>query len=55
MRQKIEVFNFNDKEGQKKFWEMTSNNTQLSKIFQSTKDIDNQIKEFTKKLDGIIH
>ena len=52
-KQKIEVLNFNDKEGQKKFKEMTSKNTKLSNIFESTKDIKEQLKEFTKKLVGI--
>ena len=52
---KIEVFNFNDKEGQKRFKEMTSNNTKLSSIFESNKDINKQTKQFIKKLDGVLH
>ena len=33
---------------------MTSNNTKLSSIFESAKDINTQLKQFKKKLDGII-
>ena len=32
---------------------MTSNNTKLSSIFESAKDINTQLKQFKKKLDGI--
>ena len=52
---KTEVFNFNDKDGQKRFNEMTSNNTKLSDIFDSNEDIDKKTKKFIKKLDGILH
>ena len=52
---KTEIFNFNDKDGQKKFQEMTSNNTKLSDIFSSKEDINTQTKKFLKKLNGVIH
>ena len=52
---KTEVFNFNDKGGQKKFKEMTSDNTTLSSIFESSEDINKQTKQFIKKLNGILH
>ena len=34
---------------------MTSNNTKLSSIFESNKDINKQTKQFIKKLDGVLH
>ena len=52
---KLEIFNFNDKEGQLKFKEMTSNNTKLSDIFKSEEDVNTQTKKFLKKLKGVIH
>ena len=52
---KTEIFNFNNKDGQKKFQEMTSNNTKLSNIFKSKEDINTQTKKFMKKLNGVIH
>ena len=52
---KIEVFNFNDKDVQKRFHEMSSNITKLSGIFDSNEDINIQTKKFIKKLDGILH
>ena len=52
---KVEVFNFNTKEGQKPFHERTSNNTKLYDIFDSDEDINKQTKQFIKKLNGIMH
>ena len=52
---KTEVFNFNNKDGQKRFKEMPSNHTKLSDIFDSNKNINKQTKKFIKKLDGILH
>ena len=52
---KMEVFNFNDKEGQKVFKELTSDNTVLSSIFDSNKSVNKQAKFFLKRLTGLLH
>ena len=52
---KVEVFNFNDKEGQKHVRDMTTNNTKLSDIFESNEGINKQTKKFIKQLNSIIH
>ena len=52
---KIEVFNFKDDIGMKKFKEKTSNNTTLSLIFENEKDIEGQAKKFLKRFTGILH
>ena len=53
--EKIEIFNFKDDIGMAKFKEMTTNNTTLSSIFDSNKDINVQAKKFIKRLNGILH
>ena len=55
IKPRVEVFNFNNKEGQKKFKNMTTDNTNLSQIFDTEEDINTQTKRFIKKLDGILH
>ena len=50
-----EIFNFNDKDGQIKFKELTSNNTKLSDIFKTEEDVNIQTKKFLKKLNGLLH
>ena len=51
----IELFNFKDKEGQKRFKEMTGNNTKLSSIFENDKPIEEVAQKFIKVLNKIIH
>ena len=52
---KVEVFNFNNKEGQRMFKDITSDNTKLSEIFDTSEDINTQTKRFIKTLDGMLH
>ena len=54
-KKQIEIFNFKDKEGLKKFKELTSNSTELSKIFDTNKKVGKQAKQFMKRLNGILH
>ena len=53
--ERTEIFNFKDDVGMAKFKEITQNNTILSSIFDSTKDINIQSKKFLKRLNGILH
>ena len=46
------MFKFNDKESLKTFKELTSNTNQLSKIFDTHKDLNTQTKAFIKRLKG---
>ena len=55
IKPKLEVFNFKNKEGQKMFKEITSDNTKLSQIFDTNEDIYTQTKRFIKTLDGMLH
>ena len=52
---KIEVFNFKDDRGLKKFKELTSNNKTLSSIFDSGKSVNIQAKKFLKRFKGMVH
>ena len=52
---KIEIFNFNDQNGLKKFKEMTSKTSALSSIFESKRSVEKQAKDFLKRLNGILH
>ena len=54
-KNKIEIFNFKDKEGQDNFRALTTNNTILSSIFDSEKDVDILAKKFLKRLKGMLH
>ena len=51
----IEIFNFKDDIGMKKFKDLTSNNTTLSSIFETNKTVDIQAKKFLKRFKGILH
>ena len=51
----IEVFNFKDIAGLKKFKEMTENTTKLSSIFDNEESIEIQTKRFIKTLNRILH
>ena len=51
----IEMFNFKDDIGMKKFYEATSNNEILSSIFDSKKSVNIQCKKFLKRFNGILH
>ena len=53
--QRQEIFNFKDKEGQKKFHEMTDNSTKLSSVFDTKDNIEVQSKRFLKELNKILH
>ena len=53
-KQRIEIFNFIDSEGQKKFKELTDSNT-LSSIFDNSDRIEKQAKKFMKQLNRILH
>ena len=49
------IFNFKDKEGQKKFHEMTENCTKLSSVFDKNDNIEVQSKRFLKELNKMLH
>ena len=53
--ERIEVFNYKDKEGIKKFKEITENTTSLSTIFNSNKSIHKQTKQFVKQFNQILN
>ena len=53
--ERVEIFNFKDAEGQRKFKEMTNDSTKLSAVFDSKEPIDIQSKKFLKKLNKILH
>ena len=50
----IEVYKFNDKDALQKFKEITSNTDQLSKLFDTDKDLNTQTKKFIKRLKGFV-
>ena len=52
---RIEIFNFKDIEGQKKFRELTHNTDILSKIFETEDSIHTQTKRFPKRFNRILH
>ena len=52
---KIEIFNFKDENGLKRFKEITSNSVALSSIFDSKKSVEKQAKQFLKTLKGLLH
>ena len=52
---KIEIFNFNDKEGINKFKYLTSVNNKLSQIFLNISDLNTATKKFLKTLKRICH
>ena len=51
----IEIFNFKDKKGLEKFRKITSNNSELSKIFETNKSVGKQAKQFMRRLNGMLH
>ena len=53
--EKIEIFNFKDPKGIKKFKELTLNSNVLSSIFDTNKDVNVQTKKLLKRLNGILH
>ena len=55
IKEKVEFFNFKNKNCQKKFKEVTSNTTELSKIFDNDADINKLTKHFIRKLNNIIY
>ena len=50
-----EVFNFEDKNSQKKFKDMTENNTKLSSIFDTEETVEVQAQKFIKTLNRTLH
>ena len=50
-----EVFNFNDKESQNRYYEVTSNGDKFSNIFNGKGTIEKQVNKFYKNLDDIFH
>ena len=51
----VEVFKFADKESLAKFKTLTTNTNQLSKIFDTEKDLNVQTKKFLKRLNGFVN
>ena len=51
----VEVFKFTDKESLAKFKTLTTNTNQLSKIFDTEKDLNIQTKKFLKRLNGFVN
>ena len=51
---KVEVFNFRNKVSQRKFKIATSNNSRLSEVFDTEKDLNIQTEQFLKRLDKCI-
>ena len=51
----IEIFNFKDENGLKKFKEMTSKTSDWSSFFGSKRSVEKQSKYFLKRLNGILH
>ena len=51
---RMEVLNFKNKNNQHKFREETSKNNKLSKIFETSEDLNIQTELFIKKLNGIM-
>ena len=51
----IEIFNFKDENGLKKFKEMTSKTSALSSIFESKRSVEKQAKYFLNRPNGILH
>ena len=52
---RLKIFNFKDKEGQKKFHEMIENCTKLSSVFDNNDNIEVQSKRFHKELNKMLH
>ena len=52
---KKEILNLKDIKGQKRFKEKTDDTDELSRIFNSNKDVNTQAKKFMKRLDGFAH
>ena len=55
LEERIEIFNFKDEVGQKKFRQLTEDTHTLSSIFDTNDDVEKQTKKFLKKLNGILH
>ena len=51
----LEISNFKDQEGHKKFYEITENSIKLSSVFNNKDHIEVQSKRFLKELDKILH
>ena len=52
---RLEIFNFKDKDEQKKFRELTNVSTKLSSVFDTKEDIEAQSNKFLKELNKILH
>ena len=50
-----EVFNFKDKESQKKFYDVTNMTTKFKDIFEGEGDIEQHVNKFYKVLDDTFH
>ena len=50
-----EVFNFNDTDSLKMFKTLTTETDQMSKIFDTDKNLNVQTKKFIKRLNGFIN
>ena len=53
--ERVELFNFKDKECQKKFFEMTNNSTNLTECFLTDGNVDEQATKWFKRLKGIFY
>ena len=53
-KKRIEVFNFKDRSNEEKFKETTSSTPSLSKVFDTTEDVNIQTQKFLKILDKYI-
>ena len=51
----VEVYKFTDRESLAKFKTLTTNTNQLSKIFDTEKDLNIQTKKFLKRLNGFVN
>ena len=54
-QERIEMYNLKNKKCQKQFTEESNNSTVLSNIFETSEDLDTQVKMFLKKLNRKIH
>ena len=54
VKPKVEVYNLKSEKCQKLFFEETNKTDELSKIFDTDKDLNTQTKKFIKRLEGFI-
>ena len=54
MDEPVEVYNLKDPESKKRFFKLTNETNDLTKIFDTNKTLEVQTKKFVKRLDGFI-